>query len=435
MSTGAPAVGASGAPTGLPRLLAHVSRPRGRASLTAHRRLLQPPPTPSGRPDLALVNTVERAGLRGRGGAGFPSATKLRAVSERGRGRAVVVVNGSEGEPASAKDELLLTDTPHLVIDGALAAATAVAADRVILCVPASEVRPLSSLYQALEERAALEPPPIDVGVAVVPDGFVTGEERALVAWLNGRPPLPTTGPRPFERGVQGRPTLVHNVETVSQLAQIAAFGPEWFRSVGTPDEPGSALVTVSGAAAKPGVYEIAFGTPLRRLLEAAGGTPEGIGGILVGGFFGAWIHPDAIDGATLSDRDLGRLGTALGSGVIAVLPANACGLLETARILRWYRGQSAGQCGPCVHGLEAIAGAAHHLVHSGGERTLARLIRWGGDVQDRGACRLPDGAVRLLRSALQVFGTDVDAHRRGRPCPASNRAPTLPIPGLRAAS
>jgi len=430
-----PAPTSAAAPAGLPRLLAHVSRPRGRASLAAHRRLLPRPPSPRGRPDFALVSAVEGAGLRGRGGAGFPAGKKLRAVSERDRGRAVVVVNGSEGEPSSAKDELLLTDTPHLVIDGALSAAAAVAADRVILCVPASATRSLSSLYQALEERAALEPPPIELGVTIVPDGFVTGEERALVGWLNGAPPVPTTGPRPFERGVNGRPTLVHNVETLAQLAQIAAFGAEWFRSVGTPDEPGGALVTVSGAAAKPGVYEISFGTPLRHLLDAAGGAPDGIGGVLVGGFFGAWIHPAAADTVTLSDHDLAPLGATLGSGVVAVLPAGACGLWETARILRWYRGQSAGQCGPCVHGLAAIAGAAQHLVDKGGDGTLARLVRWSGDVQGRGACRLPDGAVRLLRSALEVFAADVDAHRRGRPCGASSRAPTLPVPGLRAAS
>ena len=428
-----PATRTMTAPSGLPRLLAHLTSPRARATLAAHRRLLPPPPVPRGKPNLALVSAVERSGLRGRGGAGFPSGTKLKAVTRRGRGPAVVVVNGTEGEPASAKDELLLTDTPHLVIDGALAAAAAAGADRVILCVAASNTRALSSLYQSLEERTTREPLPVRFDVSIAPDGYVTGEERALVAWLNGARPLPNVGPRPFERGVGGRPTLVHNVETIAQLAQIAAFGPEWFRSVGTPDEPGSALVTLSGATPRPGVYEVSFGTPLANLLQAAGGTPHGMAAVLVGGFCGAWIAPQDAETVRLSNQDLGRLGASVGSGVVAVIPADACGVLETARILRWFSAQSAGQCGPCVHGLAAIAAATQHLVEKGGDGTLTRLQRWAGDVEGRGACRLPDGAVRLLRSSLDVFAGDVDRHRRGRPCAASSHAPAIAVPGRRA--
>ena len=419
-------------PKGLPRLLAHLSSPRTRASLSTHRRLLPPPPAPRTKPDLALVGAIEASGLRGRGGAAFPSGQKLRAVTSN-RGRAVVVVNATEGEPASAKDELLLTDTPHLVIDGALAAAAASGADRVILCVSASDTRALSSLYQSLDEREALEPPPIRVDVAVAPDGYVVGEERALVAWLNGGRAVPTNGSRPYERGVGGRPTLVHNAETTAQIAQIVAFGPEWFRSVGTADEPGTALVTLSGAVPKPGVYEVSFGTPLANLLQAAGGTPRGMSAVLVGGFYGAWIAPQEAESVRISNGDLGRLGAAVGSGVVAALPEDACGLLETARILTWFSVQSAGQCGPCLFGLEAIATGARHLVEKGGEGTMSRLQRWAGDVEGRGACRLPDGAVRLLRSALNVFAADLDRHRRGIPCAASSRAPTIAVPGRRA--
>jgi len=425
----------SSPPAGLPRLLAHLSSPRARASLGAHRAVLPAPPRPRGRPDLALIESVERSGLRGRGGAGFPSGAKLRAIADRGRGRgrAVVVVNGTEGEPASAKDELLLTDTPHLVIDGALAAAAAVGAARVVLCVSASNTRALSSLYQSLDERVAAEPPPVRIDVAVAPDGYVTGEERALVAWLNGGAPVPNTGPRPYERGVAGRPTLVHNAETVAHLAQIAAYGSDWFRAVGTPEEPGSALVTLSGATPRAGVYEVSCGTPLANLLTAAGGTPRGLGAVLVGGFYGTWIPAEAAAAVRLSGRDLAGVGASLGAGVVAVLPADACGLAETARILAWFSAQSAGQCGPCVYGLAAIAEAARHLVEMGGDGTLARLARWAGDVEGRGACRLPDGATRLVRSALEVFAPDVDAHRAGRPCAASRRAAELAVPGVRA--
>jgi NADH:ubiquinone oxidoreductase subunit F (NADH-binding) len=380
-----------------------------------------------------LIGAIERSGLRGRGGAAFPSGRKLQALAGRGRGNAVVVVNGTEGEPASAKDELLLTDTPHLVIDGAIAAAAAVGADRIVLCVSASRTRALSSLYQSLDERVAAEPPPVRIDVAVAPDGYVTGEERSLVSWLNGGAPVPNTGPRPYQRGVAGQPTLVHNVETVAQLAQIAAYGPDWFRTVGTPEEPGSALVTLSGATPRAGVYEVSFGTPLANLLSASGGSPGGISAVLVGGYYGTWISGQDAATARLSNQDLGRLGASLGAGVVAVLPADACGVAETARILRWFSSQSAGQCGPCVYGLSAIADASRHLVESGGDGTLTRLRRWADDVEGRGACRLPDGATRLLRSALDVFAADVDAHRRGRRCAASTRASQLAVPGVRA--
>ena len=125
----------------------------------------------------------------------------------------------------------------------------------------------------------------------MVPDRFVAGEETALVQFLNGGPARPTfTPPRPFERGVGGAPTLVQNAETLAHVAQIARFGPAWFRRIGTAAEPGSILVTLSGAVARPGVYEVALGSPLRDLLAQAGGAREEIQAYLIGGYFGTWV-------------------------------------------------------------------------------------------------------------------------------------------------
>jgi NADH:ubiquinone oxidoreductase subunit F (NADH-binding) len=395
----------------VPRLLA-AAGDRGQAvALARHRRVYAAPPLP-GRPRDDFIAAVERSGLRGRGGAAFPTGTKLRAVRE-GRRSPVVVVNGAEGEPASGKDKLLLATAPHLVLDGALLAAAAVGAEQVIVCVDHSASAALGAVTRALAERRHAEAA-VEVRLAPVPSRYVAGEETALVHWLNGGPATPTrTPPRPFQRGVGGRPTLVDNVETLAHLAQVLRFGPDWFRQLGTPDEPGSTLVTLSGAVARPGVYELPMGARLADVLGLAG-----VGAVLIGGYFGSWLGAGDAGHARLCNGSLRPLGAGLGCGAIVVLAEDACGLDETARILAWLAGQTAGQCGPCVYGLGAIAATTAQLRDGrAGEDALARLRRWAGQVEGRGGCRMPDGAVRLLRSALQVFAGDVQRHLAGRPC------------------
>jgi NADH:ubiquinone oxidoreductase subunit F (NADH-binding) len=421
---------ASDAPAGLPRLLAATGgatpgpgTPGGAAAgatpLERHRLRYPAPPRP-GRPREDFIAAVERSGLRGRGGASFPTGTKLRAVRE-GRGTPVVVVNGSEGEPASGKDKLLLTMAPHLVLDGALLAAAAVGAGEVVVCVDGAATAALDAVGRALAERGRSDGLP--VRLAAIPSRYVAGEETALVHWLNGGPATPTsTPPRPFQRGVDRRPTLIDNVETLAHLAQVLRFGPDWFRQLGTIEEPGSALVTLSGAVERPGVYEIPIGASLAELVGRAGGVPDGVGAVLVGGYFGSWIGAGQAAGALLCNSDLRRYGAGLGCGAVLVLGERDCGLACTARILAWLAGQTAGQCGPCVHGLAAVASTAAAL-HDGvdGRGDLERLRRWAGQIEGRGACRLPDGAVRLLNSGLEVFAGDLWRHLDGGGCPAAH--------------
>jgi NADH:ubiquinone oxidoreductase subunit F (NADH-binding) len=413
---------------GVPRLLAGLAASGTAVDLARHRLLHPTPPLPGRRPREDFLTAVERSGLRGRGGAGFPTGRKLRAVSAA-RGRPVVVVNGSEGEPASRKDKLLLATLPHLVLDGALLAAAAVGADEVAVCVDRTATAAAAALARALEERRRAEPG-LPVRLVTVPSRYVSGEETSLAHWLNGGPAVPTmTPPRVFERGVEGRPTLVDNVETLAHLAQILRFGPDWFRQLGTEEEPGTTLVTLSGAVARTGVYEIPIGVPLVEVVDAAGGAMDGVAGVLVGGYFGTWLGAGEAGRARLSTGDLRPLGASLGCGAVVVLPEGACGLRETANVLGWLAGQSAGQCGPCVHGLAAIAaGAAALHAGRGGAAGLERLRRWAGQIEGRGACRMPDGALRFLRSALEVFASEVERHlRRGR-CAAAGQE-ILPVP------
>jgi NADH:ubiquinone oxidoreductase subunit F (NADH-binding) len=379
-----------------------------------------------------VVDLVERAGLRGRGGAGFPTAAKLAAVRDA-RGRAVVVANGAEGEPPSGKDKALLAYAPHLVLDGAVAAARGVGAREVLVAVSPRVHRPVQ--HAVSERRAARHDRGVSLRVVSVPDRFVAGEETALVQFLNGGPALPTfTPPRPFERGVGGAPTLVQNVETLAHLALVARFGAEWFRTVGTRDEPGTALVTLSGAVRVPGVYEIALGQPLRALVADAGGLTGDVQAFLVGGYFGAWIGASAAATARLADADLARHGAALGARAVVALPASSCGVAETARVARYLASESAGQCGPCVHGLAAVADGLEQVVRRDRKADTGLVERRLAAIVGRGACGHPDGAVRLVASAYRVFEGEFERHLGGRRCTGTTSA-VLPIPSVGAAA
>ena len=408
-------------PAGLPRLLAGVSPDGRQASLEHH--LAAYGAAPHAGPE--LIDLVERSGLRGRGGGGFPTGRKLAAVASQG-GRPVVVVNAAEGEPASSKDQMLVRYVPHLVLDGAVLAADALGARRAIVALGGSELN-LRALADAIDARARRR---VDRHVELVPvaapRGFVAGEETALVRILNGGPAKPTfPPPRPFERGVGGAPTLVQNAETLAHLSLIARFGPEWFRELGTTDEPGSVLVSLSGAVTRSGVYEIELGTPLAELLRRAGGESEPLRAFLVGGYFGSWLDSSRID-TPLSDGALVPLGASLGARAIVALPEDACGLVETARVARFLAAESAGQCGPCVNGLAAIAGGLVRLA-TGKADSRGDLRRWAAAVRGRGACRHPDGAAAFVASALTCFADEVELHLRGR-CSATGRS-VLPLP------
>ena len=407
----------------------HAGRPAG---LREHLDVYGPMPSGRrGHPDpRAVVDAVTAAGLTGRGGAGFPTGTKLRAVAGR-RGRAVVVANGMESEPASEKDQALLARAPHLVLDGAALAARAVGADTVHICLDRTRRRQADDIVQAIAERWEARLDEAQFLVHELPHRYVSSEETAVVRWLNGGEARPTvTPPRPFERGVEREPTLVDNVETLAHIALIGRYGPRWFREAGRPDAPGTMLVTVGGAVTQPGVYEIETGTRIGDVLTLADATD--VGAVLVGGYFGSWHDPRQVSGLPLTKTGLAPVAAAPGAGVLFALAAGRCGVTETSRVLGYLARQSARQCGPCMFGLPAIADDFVQLAAGRPEGdVLRRLDRRLEVIPGRGACRHPDGAVRLAASALTAFAADVRAHAAGRPCPAAYRRSLadLPIP------
>jgi NADH:ubiquinone oxidoreductase subunit F (NADH-binding) len=398
--------------------------PASLPGLDEHAREHGPLPRP-GRGD-DLIAAISAAGLTGRGGAGFPTARKLSAVA-RGNGsrrRPVVIANGGESEPASTKDITLLAHAPHLVLDGLQLAAEAVGAERAVAYVPATTA---VRLTEQLAHRQAKGWDRIAVEVVIAPDTFIAGEESAVVAVVEGREPLPRDKRRlVVEAGVRGGPTLVQNVETLAHLALIARYGAAWFRSAGTPAEPGTMLVTVLGTVRQPGVLEVAIGTPVGRLLDLAGGVSAPPQALLLGGYFGAWVAADLALDRPFSSAGLVDLGAGPGAGLVAVQPAGACGLAETARVVRYLAGESAGQCGPCRFGLPAIAGQVERIADGRGADP-GLLRRWLGQVDGRGGCAHPDGVVRLVRSALRTFGAEMEEHAGGR-C-SGMRTGVLPVP------
>jgi NADH:ubiquinone oxidoreductase subunit F (NADH-binding) len=409
----------------LPRLLPQ-RLPGGPASWAEHLARYGAPPSlgRDGRRWDELIVEVGRSGLTGRGGASFPTARKLRAVAA-GRDAPVVIANGTEGEPASAKDKVLLAREPHLVLDGAVLAAHLVGARQAFVVVHEA-VREI--VDEAAAERRRARCDQIRLKIRTGADRFVGGEASALVNWVGNGVPRPTaTPPRVSDRGLDGRPTLVQNVETLAHLALIGRYGAQWFRSLGTPAEPGSMLVTLTGAVHRPGVYETEIGRPVHEVLALAGGAAAPLGALLIGGYFGTWADPEAAGPLPFSAGGLAAVGASPGAGLLAALPADSCGLAETARVARYLADESAGQCGPCVFGLGAIAGALEDLA-TGRSFRPDLLGRWMGQVDGRGACHHPDGAVRMIRSALRVFGAEIDRHARGW-CGGSRPAGMLPVP------
>ncbi|MEO5652156.1 MAG: NADH-ubiquinone oxidoreductase-F iron-sulfur binding region domain-containing protein [Marmoricola sp.] len=373
----------------------------------------------------SLLALVEEAGLTGRGGAGFPTARKLLSVSGRSSGlssgrarvtRPVVVGNAMEGEPLSHKDAVLLTQAPHLVVEGLVLLGTTLRARRMVLAVgPEIQTGPVTAAARGTR-----------VEVRQLTGGFVAGQESALVNQLNGRAGVPTDPLVPvFRRGVDDRPTLVLNAETLAQLALVARYGPAWFRAQGTTADPGTFLTTISGSdrslVRHPGVLEVSRGTTLRTALKAAGTDLPRVAAVLVGGYHGAWVPAAALD-TPLSRDGLRPFGASPGAGVLHALAVEACPLQTAAAVTHYLAGQSARQCGPCLNGLPRIAQTLRGLAVPGASAELVvEVERLRVLVTGRGACAHPDGTARFVASTMRIFSRHVEDHLKGY-CHAATR-------------
>ena len=390
--------------------------------LATHVERYGPRPSALGSDGMALVDTLEAVGLTGRGGAHFPAAIKWRGVIAAGGG-GTVIANGSEGEPLAAKDATLLQLRPHLVLDGMVSAAEAVGAVDLVVWLHEGAHMTHRAVVQAIHERrlAGLVEP--QIRVLTGPARYVTGESSAVVRALNGGPALPElTRVLPVISGVHGRPTLLHNAETLARVAVASRTGVAGYR-------PTSLLTIVTG-----GQRSVAEVEPTATFADAvAHVSPHAIAGapqaMLLGGFGGSWVSWADAMVLPVDQPALKAAGLSLGASIVAPIPSDTCGLVETARIAQYLADSSARQCGPCLFGLRSVAELVWALADCDvGRSELKRLDRFMGEISGRGACAHPDGAIRMIASALHVFAHDVKAHRKGH-CVTGRTLRVIPVP------
>jgi NADH:ubiquinone oxidoreductase subunit F (NADH-binding) len=356
-----------------------------------------------------LIERLDAAGLTGRGGAAFSTATKLRAAQADD---AHLLVNACDGERGAAKDAWVVAHRLDELRGG-------------VALVTGGTVRATCAAHRGSETAARLRA----AGLAVldVPHRYVSSEESALLSLLHGGLAKPMTKVVPFVHGGRDsagrriRPTVVLNAETLWRVAQVESRGIDWFRSFGTAAEPGPRLVSVTGSVDRPGVLETAAGVPLREILDAAGGLAADASAVLIGGIGGVVLNADAARRATWSREGMAEFGGTTGPGVVEVLDPARCPLHVVGELIAFGAGESAGQCGPCMFGLPAIARDWTELVARPAEATLRRLRTRLGVVPGRGACRHPDGVSRLAASALHSLSGHLAEHSAGR-CPARSR-------------
>jgi len=381
--------------------------------------------------DGAGVRALLRASaLDGRGGGGFPLARKVE-TARLAVGHPVVVINASESEPASRKDRTICAERPHLVLDGAALVAVALGVDEVVVHLHRSPDSAAPALTAAIAERGLRGVADPLWRVSAGPDRYVSGESSAVASFVDGGDARPLFTTQPLATiGPSGRPTVVTNAETVAHLAVIARIGPDAWCAHGVPSSPGPRLVTVTGAVPHPGrVLELSGSSTIGDVLEADG-LPAPPAAVLVGGFAGTWVFGDEAWQTPFTRDALRCVDAEPGCGLLGVLPHGACPLVETARIVRYLAGESAGQCGTCVAGLPRLAGACEDLA-SGGlrRRGVRRMSALGDTVLGSGACGHPDAVVRLIRSMLSVFEDDVTRHLAGSPCRGADHPPVLAVP------
>lgn len=386
-----------------PRLLAHLDDGPG---LEEHRARSGPLAAMTLSDLLAEARSVS---LKGRGGAGFPLAVKLGTAARRRR--PLVVVNAAEGEPASGKDTALMVLAPHRVLDGAVLAARGLATREVHVVTPSDRPAVGEAVAAAVSERRGSREK-IRWTLHAADPGFVSGQARAVIELMSGRPNLPVTAWEPEAvSGYRRRPTLLSNAETFAQLGELVRLGAEAYAALGLPDEPGTALLTVTREGHRR-VVEVAAGTPWSWLLTA----DELSRPVLTGGYHGTWAAPGQLVTALVGRGEMADLGLALGAGVVIAPGHRQCPVRLTASICAYLAASSAGRCGPCLNGLPALSAAVTSLAEGRSpEAAVARMSAVAATVERRGACAHPDGTARLVRSLLEHCDDEVRNHLTGR--------------------
>ncbi len=369
-----------------------------------------------------VISVLGEAGLRGRGGGGFPTAKKWATLRATSAPTTYAVCNAAEGEPGTFKDRYILRRNPYQVLEGLVIAALATGASRAFVVIKRPYEREIAALRTALEEMQDLLGP-VPVQLVLGPDEYLLGEEKAMIEVIEGAVPLPRIFPPyqigPFARRESPNPTAMNNVETLAHVPEILRRGAEWFRSAGTDSSPGTMVFTVSGDVKRPAVAELPLGVPLRVLVDVVGGGVADGRQVkaVVPGASGALLTEDQLD--TPLDFDAMRdAGSELGSAGFVVYDDSACIVAVTLAFSRFLAIESCAQCPACKQGTASITECLERIERGdGAERDLDTIRAKCGTVTGGQRCALPSGEAALVRSALTAFAAEFEAHL-GSACP-----------------
>ena len=379
-----------------------------------------------------IVAEIRRAGLRGRGGAGFPTGTKWDKVLHHRIKERYFVCNAGEHEPGTFKDRYLLKHYPHQLLEGCLIAAFTVRAKASFIYINQEYEEERANLEKAIEQArtrgllgknvlgTGLD---LDIELFAGQGSYVAGEETAMLESMQGRPAMPRQKPPfyPTDFGLYGKPTLVNNVETLCNVPRILRNGAGWFAEVGTEKCPGTMLFSLSGAVNKPGIYEMPMGAPLRRLIEEfGGGVPRGrkVKAVFPGGPSFAMVTADQVD-LPMDFESLKKAGTGLGSAGVIVVDDATCMVAQTLHFSNFFKVESCGQCPPCRMGTINLATLMTKIeTGEGTQKDLDSLLQLCGFVKGTGYCTLVTGAAVLVQSSLRLFRQEFEEHLTLKRCP-----------------
>ncbi|MGQ0837226.1 NADH-ubiquinone oxidoreductase-F iron-sulfur binding region domain-containing protein [Actinokineospora sp.] len=379
-----------------------------------------------------VIGELRAAGLRGRGGAGFPTATKWATVRDTPCSTTFVVANAAEGEPGTFKDRFILRRNPYQVLEGLAIAGYAVGASRGFVVIKRRFEREIAGLLAALDEmNGAGLLGQVPIQLVFGPDEYLLGEEKAAIEVIECAAPLPRIFPPyrigPFAKRDSPNPTVMNNVETLAHVPEILRRGADWFRSSGTDTSPGTAVFTISGDVRTPGVVELPLGLPLRMLIDLIGGGVADGRRVkaVVPGASGAMLTADHLDTA-LDFDSMHAAGFGLGSAGFVVYDDSACVVAATLAFSRFLAIESCAQCPACKQGTQSITGCLDRIDRGEGtEADLDTMLAKCATVTGGQRCALPTGEAALVRSAVAQFADEFRAHL-GRACPLPR---DLPVP------
>jgi NADH-quinone oxidoreductase subunit F len=384
-------------------------------------------------PGQAVIKVISDAGLRGRGGAGFPTGKKWQFTREAPDQPRYLVLNGGEDEPGSKKDRVLLENLPHLVIEGTILGAYAIGAAKAYLYINARYDMALKTINEALAEAKSAgywgsnvcgSDFTLDIEVVPAPHNYVAGEDTAVLEVIEGKKPLPRQKPPfPVTVGLFGKPTAVNNVETLANVAPIVLKGSDWYRKFGTAESPGTMIFSLNDDVNRPGVYELPFGTPLRYLIEECGGGIKGgkkIKAIMPAAPSSAFLPVDKID-TPLDHNSMREAGAALGCGVVKLVSEDSCIVEELVKIADFFAAESCGQCPACRMETNTLAMMIKKVqAGQGGQPIIEQFGKILAFNKGKGFCNLIAMPGPPIESAIKLFPADFQAHLNAGKCPAA---------------